>query len=75
MRFRSAATGTAAHADAGCAKIHHQSPHEGAVEVLLAENAPALRADAALDEVHAAAALIAVRGDLRVAEDLELGHA
>ena len=41
----------------------------------VAEDAPAAHADASLDQVHSAAAFVAVGRDLGAAKDLELAHA
>ena len=63
--------GSASHAERLRAEVGGESPDEGAVEMREAQDAAAAYARAALEQVHAAAALVAVGGQLRVPEDSE----
>jgi hypothetical protein len=44
------------------------------MQVVVAEDPAAVRAHTAFDEVHASTALVAVRGNLRAAKELEFWH-
>ena len=70
----SSAFRTALHANGTGAEVGQQSPRPGSVEVAVTENAPTSGADTTFQQVHAPAALIAVGGDLRASENLELRH-
>ena len=65
---------SAAYAERLGAEVGRESPYERAVEMPEAQDTPAAYASPALEQVHAAAALIAVGGQLRVPEDSEFRH-
>src|SRR3982750_3792400 len=71
----SAATCTAGDTDGLCTEIGEEAAHERSMQVLGAQDAAAPHAHAALDQIPAPAALIAVREDLRAPEELDLRHA
>src|SRR5919112_713095 len=66
--------GSAPYAERRRAEIGRESPDEGAVQMPEAQDAAAAYAGTALEHVHAAAALVAVGGQLRVPEDPEFRH-
>jgi hypothetical protein len=66
--------GSASHTERLRAEVGRESPDKGAVEMREAQDAAAAYARAALEQVHAAAALVAVGGQLRVPEDSEFRH-
>ena len=66
--------GSTANTEHLSAKVGREPPDERAVQMPEAEDAATTHAGAALQQVHAATALIAVGGHLRIAEDPELCH-
>jgi hypothetical protein len=66
--------GSASHAERLRAEVGRESPDEGAVEMPEAQDAAAAYAGTAFEQVHSAAALIAVGGQVRVPEDPEFRH-
>jgi len=66
--------GSAPYAERLRAEVRRESPDEGTVEMPEAQDAAAAYAGTAFEHVHAAAALIAVGGQLRVPEDSEFRH-
>lgn len=69
-----AGIGAALHAQHLRAEVGREPSYERAVEMLEAEDAPATHAGAALEQVDAPAALIAIGCQLRVAKDAEFRH-
>jgi hypothetical protein len=74
---RSSTGRTASHADRGSTEIRRKTSEEGAVQMREAKDAAALQAGPSLEQIHAAAALIAISGEVGVAEhseDAEFRH-
>ena len=66
--------GSAPYAEHLRAEVGRESPDEGAVEMPEAQDAAAAYTGAAFEQVHAAATLVAVGGQLRVPEHSEFRH-
>ena len=66
--------GSAPYAERLRAEVGRESPDEGAVEMPEAQDAAAAHAGTAFEQVHAATALVAVGGQVRVPEDSEFCH-
>ena len=66
--------GSASYAERLRAEVGRESPDEGAVEMPEAQDAAAAHAGTAFEQVHAATALVAVGGQVRVPEDSEFRH-
>jgi hypothetical protein len=71
---RSSIAGAALDAERLGTEIGRKTPEERAVQVREAENAAASDARAPFEQIHSAAALIAVRGQIGIAEDAEFCH-
>ncbi|MEO6527159.1 MAG: hypothetical protein ABIP93_11080 [Gemmatimonadaceae bacterium] len=71
---RSSPAGATLHADRCRAEIGGEPPEERAVQMREAENPTAAHAGPALEQIHATAALIAIRGEIGVPEHAEFGH-